>query len=63
MPFYFFVHSGMSAADMWTEAEKRHDAMGQELFDLWWKAMKTTRKFESKTGWFRPDLSYIPKEK
>ncbi len=63
MPFYFFLHSGMSAADFWSEAEKRHEAMGQELFDLWWKAMKTTRKFESKTGWFRPELSYIPNKK
>jgi hypothetical protein len=53
----------MSAADLWSQAEKRHQAMGKELPDLWWKAMDTIRKFEFKTGWFRPDLSYIPKEK
>jgi hypothetical protein len=62
MPFYFFVHSGKNAADFCDQAEKRHEAMGKELPDLWWKVLETIRKYEYKTGWYRPDLSYTPKE-
>jgi hypothetical protein len=61
MPFYFFIHSGKNAADFWYQEEKRHEAMGKELPDLWWKVLETIRKYEYKTGWYRPDLSYTLK--
>jgi hypothetical protein len=35
--------------------------MGKELPDLWWKVLETIRKYEYKTGWYRPDLSYTLK--
>jgi hypothetical protein len=63
MPFYFFWENGEGQAHFWNQAEKRHDAVGQELFNLFWELMETCRKFEMQWGWFRPDLSYLPKEK
>ena len=63
MPFYVLWENGESEAHFWSQAEKRHEAVGLELFNLFWELMETCRKFEIKTGWFRPDLSYMPKEK
>jgi hypothetical protein len=61
--FYLFWENGETQAHLWNQAEKRHEAVGQELFNLFWELMQTCRKFEMKGGWFRPNLSYIPKEK
>jgi len=37
--------------------------MGEEKFaELWGKAMATLRKYETKTGRPRPDLSNMPKK-
>lgn len=60
MPFYFFWENGDSKGHFWTEAEKRDAAMGQELYDLFFKAMDSCRKYDVYGGWFRSDLSYIP---
>lgn len=64
MPFYFWTARARSAADFWSQDEKYVKKVGEEkLMKLWSKTMALLRKFEYKTGWFRPDLSYIPKEK
>ena len=63
MPFYFFSENGKSKAHFWTQAEKRHDAVGQELFNLFDGVLASCREFVFKGGSFRPDLSYMPKER
>jgi hypothetical protein len=63
MPFYFFWEDGNDKGHFWAEAEKRHDAVGQELYDLFFQAMDSCRKFKMYGGWFRSDLSYIPGKK
>ncbi|MFX0209939.1 MAG: hypothetical protein ACFFDT_28420 [Candidatus Hodarchaeota archaeon] len=63
MPFYFFSEYGESKAHFWTQAEKRHEAVGQKLFDLFDGVLAACREFVFKGGQFRPDLSYLPKEK
>lgn len=64
MPFYFWTASGKSAADFWSQGEKETKILGEEeVMKLEQKDMALYRKYESKTGRPRPDLSYIPKEK
>jgi hypothetical protein len=63
MPFYFWAEGGKSAAEYYAENDKVTKKMGEEKFaELWGKAMATLRKFETKTGQPRPDLSNLPKK-
>jgi hypothetical protein len=63
MPLYLWTGRAKSAIDFYSQDEKEQEIFGKEHSMLWNKALSTLRKFEFKTGWFRPDLSYIPKEK
>jgi hypothetical protein len=61
MPFYFFAMSGKSPADFFSEDEKTTKILeGEKDEELWNRFLATLRKYEIKTGRYRPDLSYIP---
>lgn len=63
MPFYFWAEAGKSAAEYYAENEKVMKKMGEEKFaELWNKCLATLRKYETKTGRPRPDLSNMPKK-
>jgi hypothetical protein len=63
MPFYFWAETGKSAADYWAESDKVIKKFGEEKHaELWNKFLATLRKFETKTGQPRPDLSNTPKK-
>jgi hypothetical protein len=63
MPFYFWEVKGKSAGDFFSQQEIYGGKTGDVGMELWNRTMALCRKVEDKTGWFRPDLSYIPKEK
>ena len=62
MPLYVFVMGAKSAADYYSQGEKTQELLGEEYKALSDKFLTTIRKLELKTGRFRPDLSYTPKE-
>jgi len=64
MPFYFWAESGKSAAEYYAEGEKIEKKIGKEKYaELWSKTMALLRKFETKIGRPRPDLSNVLKTK
>jgi hypothetical protein len=64
LPVYVWDMAGKSAADFFTEDENITKLLGEEAVKtLNEKTMACFRKFEFKTGRFRPDLSNLPKRK
>ncbi len=63
VPAYLVAFSAKSAADFETHYEKAWELLGEEGKALMQKMFALTRELEVKTGWFRPELSYLPKEK
>lgn len=63
MPFYFFSMTAKSAADMFVTDEKTTKLLDPEATAIWNAMLKLMRKFESKMGTARPDLSYTPPAK
>ncbi len=63
MPLYFWTVRGISAADFHKQQEIYGTKAGEKAMELWNRTLALIKKLEDKTGWFRPDLSYIPKEK
>jgi len=63
MPVYIWVEYGKSAADYAVTEEKFWKAMGEEGAALSKRTRALIKKMESKTGRYRPDLSYAPKAK
>lgn len=63
MPLYFWTVRGISAADFHKQQEIYGTKAGDESMELWNRTLALIKKLEDKTGWFRPDLSYMPKEK
>jgi len=61
MPVYLWIEYGKSAADYAATEEKFWKAMGEEGAALSKKTRALIRRMDSKTGQFRPDLSYTPK--
>jgi len=61
-PFLFWVSEGKNAADFFTTNAKEMNMLGEEGIKQYMKQRKLMRKYEEKLGYFRPDLSYIPKE-
>lgn len=51
------VH-GKSAADLAQAEEKNNATLGKDVFPLAARAMGITRRYETKDGMYRPDLSY-----
>jgi len=62
MPVYVFVMMAKSAADYYSQSEKTQKLLGEKYQELLAKWFAICKKFEFKTGRFRPDLSYTPKE-
>jgi len=62
-PIYYMVTRAKNAIDYFTRNEKMWELLGEESGELYRNIMANVRKQEKKRGWFRPDLSYIPKEK
>jgi hypothetical protein len=62
-PVYVWVEYGKSAADYAVTEEKFWKAMGEEGAALSKKTRALMRRIDSKTGQYRPDLSYSPKGK
>ena len=63
LPLYIGNSKGKNAGDYFSQMEKNWKLLGDEGKALMKKTMALCRKIESKNSWFRPDLSYIPKEK
>ena len=63
MPVYVWFEYGKSAADYAAVEEEFWKAMGEEGVALSKKTRALIRKMESKTGRYRPDLSYAPEAK
>ena len=63
MPRYFWTVRGISAADFHKQQEIYGAKAADKIMALWNRTAALFKKLEDKTGWFRPDLSYIPKEK
>lgn len=63
MPVYVWFEYGKSAADYAAAEERFWKAMGEEGAALSNKTRALIKKIESKTGRYRPDLSYAPKTK
>ena len=62
MPVFVWVEYGKSAADYAIAEEKFWKAMGEEGATLSKRTRALIKKTESKTGRYRPDLSYAPKK-
>lgn len=63
MSVYFWVARAKSEADFHSQQEIYGQKIGEKGGELWNRTMALCRRFEVKTGWFRPDLSYTPKGK
>jgi hypothetical protein len=59
-PFYLWGEVYQDEIDMATSRARAFEEMDRALDTLWPETVKYLRKIEYKTGWFRPDLSYIP---
>jgi hypothetical protein len=62
-PLYFWLARAKSAADFYNQQEVYGTKAGEKIMELWNKTMALCRKYDEKTGMFRPDLSYMPKGK
>jgi hypothetical protein len=62
-PVYAFSGSAKDEADFYVHNDKMWELLGEEGEMLFEKMLPLVRKNEVKQGWFRPELSYMPKEK
>jgi hypothetical protein len=63
-PLYLWAERAKSEAQYYADDEKATKTMGEaKVTELYNKTLSVCRKFESKTGWARPELSNKPKGK
>jgi hypothetical protein len=62
-PVYFWIARAKSESDFAAQQEIYGKKVGEKAAELWNRTMALCRKFEVKTGWFRPDLSHLPERK
>jgi hypothetical protein len=62
-PVFAFSLRAKDEADFYVHNDKMWEMLGEEGEMLYEKMLPLVRKNEVKQGWFRPDLSYVPKEK
>jgi hypothetical protein len=62
MPVYVWLEYGKTPADYAAAEERFWKSMGEAGADLSKRTRALIRKLESKTGRYRPDLSYAPKK-
>lgn len=60
MPLIIVTQPAMNAAEYYATSQKLMDKFGEEGKQLMQKTMSVVRKFETKNGAMRPDLSYMP---
>ncbi|HOW85712.1 MAG TPA: hypothetical protein P5119_00955 [Candidatus Aminicenantes bacterium] len=63
MPFYFYSETAKSGSDLFLMDEKVMKLIDPEATAIWSAMLKLMRKYESKMGAYRPDLSYAPSAK
>jgi hypothetical protein len=63
LPLYIYTEVGKSPADFFLTSEKVMKIVDPEVTQLWNKTLTVMRKYEFKTGAYRPDLSYFPVKK
>ncbi len=63
MPVYVVLQVAKDLADFAAYQNKVNETLGEAAQKLMQKTMAITRKLESKNGWARPDLSYLPEMK
>ncbi|MEN6561510.1 MAG: hypothetical protein ABFD52_12110 [Acidobacteriota bacterium] len=63
MPFYFYSETARSDSDLFLMDEKVMKLIDPEATAVWQAMLKLLRKYKSKMGAYRPDLSYAPAEK
>lgn len=63
MPMYIYLSKAKDAADFFAEHDEAFKLHTEEAIKLRRKTFATIRKIDVKTGMFRPDLSYMSKEK
>ena len=63
MPLYIYLSQAKNAADFYAQHDEAFELHTEEAIKLRHKTLVTIRRTDVKTGMFRPDLSYIPKEK
>jgi hypothetical protein len=61
-PLYFWGETYDSPLDMEQKRSEAFGTMGEESNKLWQETQNLIRKIEYETGWYRPDLSYIPQQ-
>jgi hypothetical protein len=59
LPYYVWGETYRDESGMASERAEAFGIMGEKSEKLWIETEKFLRKIEYKTGWFRPDLSYI----
>lgn len=62
-PVYIYTISAKNSSDYHVQHAKELEIAGDEVGKFWNKILGCLRKYENKTCWYRPDLSYIPEEK
>ena len=63
MPMYIYFSKGENAADFYVRHDKAFKLHTEEAIKLRQKTLVAIRNTKVKTGMFRPDFSYMPKEK
>ncbi len=63
LPLYFYSETAKSGADLFLASEEAMKLIDPEATRIWNSMLALMRKFESKMGSFRPDLSYAPAPK
>jgi len=61
-PVYVMIARAKNAVDFYSDNAKMWGSLGEEGSALYQKFMKILRKRETKTGWYRPELSYTPEK-
>jgi hypothetical protein len=62
MPVYMTAWYGKDIPDLFVNASKAWEKLGPKFFELFYDSMSFLRKREIRLVWYRPDLSYMPKE-
>ncbi len=62
-PVYIGMESAKSPSEWYKNNEEFWETAGKEGQERLNRSRKLIRKFESKHIWFRPEISYLPKEK
>lgn len=63
MPLIIITQTGKDSVDWHIHNQEMWKLLGEEGSALMDKWMTLIKKYDRKTGWLRPDLSYMPKEK